>query len=396
MEEESWSFNTTPEQRWLEITHESPKERPVRRELRCVCVCLVSGSEPPMIKMEAVAHVEYNRYSHGIPVREKRCLEAWITRRKWRECREIWNHKNGRQLLWAGTFPKHAAMPWRRDGKDLLGRTPSGRCVSTGCSPGRRCRIWGAAPRSRSVSWPGRFRSGCCEWPPSGPGGETWGTRAASATPSIIVWQLPFRWLDLLNVDQQCVTILPSLSYDDQYPQHHPNDPTEPPESPLPDQEVSQLGKLAVGGIFHCNTKTRIKDLLRWKRRGGGLVTNLPPLPTPSSSPGHAWRWPDTPCRCPPRRTASPPADTSMSHGRVTWFCTPTDPATLATGAVLLSYRCRSCPPCPRRTLSEGKTRSPPFPAPSSPAAQETAAWEVPAPPKERILIRELIIDWVD
>lgn len=69
---------------------------------------------------------------------------------------------------------------------------------------------------------------------------------------------------------QQCVTILPSLSYDDQYPQHHPNDPTEPPESPLPDQEVSQLGKLAVVGIFHCNTKTRIKDLLRWKRRGGG------------------------------------------------------------------------------------------------------------------------------
>lgn len=39
---------------------------------------------------------------------------------------------------------------------------------------------------------------------------------------------------------------------------------------------------------------------------------------------------------------------------------------------LLWSCRCRSCPPCPRQTPSEGKTQSRPFPVPFLPKAQNS------------------------
>lgn len=46
---------------------------------------------------------------------------------------------------------------------------------------------------------------------------------------------------------------------------------------------------------------------------------------------------------------------------------------------LLWSYRCRSCPPCPRQTPSEGKTQSRPFPVPFLPKAQNSnIIWQKP------------------
>lgn len=134
-------------------------------------------------------------------------------------------------------------------------------------------------------------------------------------------------------------------------------------------------------------------------KRGKGHMTHLLQFPKASSSQEHVSHWLDTLYRCPPQQKASPPTYRNMCTMVLLWralrcFKTCIKYATVSRGRLdcddkkkwwtnpvylLWSCRCRSCPPCPRQTPSEGKTQSRPFPVPFLPKAQNShVIWQKP------------------
>lgn len=192
----------------------------------------------------------------------------------------------------------------------------------------------------------------------------------------------------------------------------------------LPDQEISQLSKLTMVGIFNCNKKSEQNQMSRlilyikpsvlflWQSNLLREATSptfynspwcLPPQNSFSihliffvaahHSKGHRLLWTDTfqhgpVCR---RELHKVYEETNRKHAPVPWHSAWSKQrasvreawSSLVFGKkwwdkcmwkkkqshLLWSCHCRSCPPCPHQILSGGNTQSRPSPVPSLPTA---------------------------